>query len=261
MFAEFLVQNEFFERYIQLFTTRFTIGNLEMEDSKTKVTTPSRALEMYSNMDAFLNLIKENPDRISPYDLIEVAYTINKGEYPKGYRKTQVDVKCAKHFFPISARNVPEAIYSLFNAYHNIWSDLDIYEREARFHIELVRIQPFEDGNKRTARIITNYNLCKNNKAPIVIGGEQTDEYFRCIDEYDVEALTELFRKNSKEELDVMMDLYKQICGDKIIPVKGINNKEDMAISSLVNEVKEENLSSNTTDLSNVHKLQYLKED
>ena len=58
-----------------------------------------------------------------------------------------------------------------------------------------------------------------------------------------------------------MMNLYKQICGDKIVPVKGFNDKEDMTISSLVNEVIEQNWSSNTTELNDVHKLQYLREE
>ena len=35
----------------------------------------------------------------------------------------------------------------------------DIYEREALFHIGLMRIHPFEDGNKRTAKIIMNANF------------------------------------------------------------------------------------------------------
>ena len=41
--------------------------------------------------------------------------------------------------------------------------DLTIYEREALFHIGLMRIHPFEDGNKRTAKIIMNANFFKKN--------------------------------------------------------------------------------------------------
>lgn len=43
------------------------------------------------------------------------------------------------------------------------------YEREAKFHIEFERIHPFEDGNGRTGRIITNAHLLHNNFAPIII--------------------------------------------------------------------------------------------
>ncbi len=54
MFTEFLTKNEFSDKYIQLFTIRFTIGNLEMEDEKTEITIPERSIEMYNNMNAFL---------------------------------------------------------------------------------------------------------------------------------------------------------------------------------------------------------------
>ena len=100
-------------------------------------------------------------------------------------------------------------VYSAFDSYHNIWLNLDTYEREARLHIELVRIQPFEDGNKRAARILTNFNLCYQNKAPVIITGSETDEYFGYIDDYDVEGMRKFLDKKSHEELNIMMDLYQ----------------------------------------------------
>lgn len=101
MFAEFLKQNEFYQKYMQLFTFRFTVGNLEMEDSKTEITDSNRAIEMYNNMNAFMKLIEGNPDKLTPFDVIETADLVNKNIefFQKGYRKTQVDVKKAKYFF------------------------------------------------------------------------------------------------------------------------------------------------------------------
>ena len=137
MFAEFLKQNEFYQKYMQLFTFRFTVGNLEMEDSKTEITDSNRAIEMYNNMNAFMDLIERNPDKLTPFDVIETADLVNKDIefFQKGYRKTQVDVKKAKYFFPVPAREVPSKMYALFNAYNNIWCDLPAYEKEARFNI------------------------------------------------------------------------------------------------------------------------------
>jgi len=218
MFIEFLTQNEFYEKYMTLFTTRFSISNMELEDTNTNIISPNRAIEFYNNMNAFKNIIQKNPAKISPYDLTDIAYIVNNAAFTKGFRKTQVQVKAAKNFTPLAPRYIPNAIYSLFDTYHNIWTNLDIYEKEARLHIELVRIQPFEDGNKRTARILTNYNLCKQNKAPIIINEDETKEYFRCIDEYDIKALTLLFQKKSQEELSVMINLYITICGNSIAP-------------------------------------------
>ena len=89
MFAEFLKQNEFYQKYMQLFTFRFTVGNLEMEDSKTEITDSNRAIDMYNNMNAFMDLIERNPDKLTPFDVIETADLVNKDIefFQKGYRK------------------------------------------------------------------------------------------------------------------------------------------------------------------------------
>lgn len=216
MFAEFLVKNEFYKQYMQLYTTRSAIANLEMENNQTDVTMPNRTIEMYNSMHAFMKIIEKNPERISPYDVIDIADDVNKdlNFFDHGYRKTQVEVRRATKFFPIAARNIPMKMYSLFDTYHNTWNILPVYEKEARLHIELVRIQPFEDGNKRTARILTNYNLCRQNKAPVVISGAESEEYFQFIDNYAVEQFAQFLEKKSKEELQVMIDLYQRVCGD-----------------------------------------------
>lgn len=200
---------------MQLYATRCAIGNMEMEN-RTDITLPDGTIEMYNNMCAFMNVIEKNPTKISPYDVIDIAFDVNKdiSYFNKGYRKTQVEVKMARNFFPIPARDIPMKMYSLFDTYHNIWNALSPYEREARLHIELVRIQPFEDGNKRTARILTSYNLCCQNKAPVVIDGSETEEYFTYIDNYNVEGFSKFLENKSREELLVMELLYKRVCGD-----------------------------------------------
>ena len=81
-----------------------------------------------------------------------------------------------------------------------IWNILPVYLKEAKLHIELVRTQPFEDGNKRTARIITNYNLVKQNRAPIIIEKEELDEYWNYINNYDVEGFTNFLKNKSQKE-------------------------------------------------------------
>ena len=209
MFAQFFKKTDFYDRYMQLYAMRQAIANLQMEDSVTDLLSSTRTQEMFNNVIAFENVLLRNPEKISPYDLMDIADDVNAGIYDRGFRKTQVEVRAATKFFPPSPREVPQAIYTTFDKYHNLWVNLPVYEREARLHIELVRIQPFEDGNKRSTRILTNYNLCKQNKAPVVIPGVETDEYFSYIDDYNVEALTAFFRKKSEEEFKIMLDLYR----------------------------------------------------
>lgn len=235
MFAEFLTQNEFFDEYIKLYATRFTMGSLRIEDNETDLTSKKRAIELYNNMKAFTKLIKENPSKLTPYDVIDIADIVNKNLkfYDKGFRKTQVEIRGAT-FTPTIPSLVTPEMYSLFDCYNNVWNILNPYEREARFHIKFIKIHPFEDGNGRTGRIITSYNLCKSNKAPIIINSRERLKYFKYIGENDVDALANMFEKKSKEELEVMIELYKTICGDEI--KKSTLNDGDVKIYELSNK-------------------------
>lgn len=232
MIAQHLTNNNFVSEYMNYYAMRQALSNLQMEDNSINVLDPKRNGEMLANMKAFKNILNEKPDKISPYDLIDISYVVNGEQYSKGFRKTQVDVPRAKNFTPCSPSRIPEAIYSVFNAYNNIWCNLNPYEREARLHIELVRIQPFEDGNKRSARILTSYNLIMNNKAPIIITAEEIDEYFNYIDEYNVKGMTEFFTKKSIDEFDIMLELYQNMCGDdfKIDNEQSTNEVDDNGV-------------------------------
>lgn len=255
MFAEFLTQNEFFDEYMKLFNARFTMGSLRVEDSKTDLTSTKRAIEMYNNMKAFIGLIKKKPDRLTPYDVIDIAEIVNKNlnYFDRGFRKVGVEVRGAS-FFPVSAKDVMPEMYNLFDCYYNVWNILPVYEREARFHIKYIRIHPFEDGNGRTSRIITNYNLCNQNKAPIVINSRERKKYFSYIDNNDVDSLAFFFEKKSKEELDVMLDLYKTICGDVIN-----DSSENIDNDNLLGEVRKETLESNNLSINYVYSLNFNK--
>lgn len=51
-----------------------------------------------------------------------------------------------------------------------------------------MRIHPFEDGNKRCAKIILASNLLKSFCAPIIITEEDTKEYYEFINNCDYEV-------------------------------------------------------------------------
>ncbi len=242
MFAEFTSKNEFFEKYMQLFATRFTMGSLRVENSKTDLTSTKRAIEIYNNMEAFSELIRKNPYKLSPYDVINIAEIVNKNlnYFDKGFRKVNVEVRGAS-FFPVDAKNIIPDMYNLFDCYYNIWNILPPYEREARFHIRFMHIHPFEDGNGRTGRIITNYNLCKANNAPIIIDSRERNKYFDFINNSDVYGLASFFKKKSKEELEVMLELYKNISSDIVCENEKVyENDEDIRIYTLMRDRKKD---------------------
>ena len=73
MFIEFLTENEFFNKYLDIFCSRFTIENLEMEDSNIDVADERRAIEFYNSKNALSTLLKLNPDKISNDVLFDIC--------------------------------------------------------------------------------------------------------------------------------------------------------------------------------------------
>ena len=72
-----------------------------------------------------------------------------------------------------------------------------------------MRIHPFEDGNKRCAKIILASNLLKSFCAPIIITEEDTKEYYQLINNCDYEGFAEFLRQRSKLEMDTLVSLFK----------------------------------------------------
>ena len=214
MEKRYLTDEEFFKKYIESYALRQAIANMQLENKDVEmITTFDGNLEMENNIDAFKWIIENHPDRLSPYDLNEIAFRVNGEQYNKGFRTTQVAIAKSKNIDPVSPRRLPEAMYSIFSAYRNIWRDLPVYEKEAKLHIEIVRTQPYEDGNKRSARILTSYNLYSQQKAPVIIPGKDTDEYFGYIDDYNVDGMTKYLENRSKLELEYIKEYYKKLCG------------------------------------------------
>ena len=56
----------------------------------------------------------------------------------------------------------------------------------AESHWSFLRIHPFDDGNGRTARLLTNYALLRNNLPPVVIRGEDRDRYISSLQHADL---------------------------------------------------------------------------
>ena len=67
----------------------------------------------------------------------------------------------------------------------------------AKFHSRFVQIQPFADGNKRTARLLTNYMLLVKDLPLVDINEDNRDEYLMCI-YYSTAENEEIFRNESR---------------------------------------------------------------
>ena len=79
------------------------------------------------------------------------------------------------------------------------------------FHIEFMRIHPFEDGNKRTAKTLLNRNLIYQDRAPVIIQEEDTDLYYKFINERDYIGFAKFLESRSMTKLTNMVALYKML--------------------------------------------------
>lgn len=79
--------------------------------------------------------------------------------------------------------DVSERMLELRSKYENEWQELTVFERATNLHMAVINIHPFSDGNGRTARLIMNYELIKNNYPPVLINESQKLSYYAMLEE------------------------------------------------------------------------------
>ena len=91
----------------------------------------------------------------------------------------------------------------------------EFFENEARLHIRLLHIHPFEDYNGRTMRTILTTNLLKTNHAPAIITSDTKKEYNNYIENSDAAGLGHFLRICSLKEYTNMVLLYHDYSKNK----------------------------------------------
>lgn len=192
-------------------------------------------------------------DDITVKDIIKIDSMVNYSEgITEGYKKVDNCIFGAT-FETCPKELVPVKMQELVHKYNTEWAldipafdfDMDFdtpeekeqaketyirafYEREAKFHIEFERIHPFEDGNGRTGRIITNAHLLHNNLAPIIITSSMKNIYLNCISNRDYQTLGNLFRMLASVTTSQLIAYYRKVKGispDDIGEKRGKPNK------------------------------------
>ena len=79
--------------------------------------------------------------------------------------------------------DVESKMLELRQKYENDWQELTVFERATNLHMAIINIHPFSDGNGRTARLIMNYELIKNNYPPVLINESQKLSYYAMLEE------------------------------------------------------------------------------
>lgn len=98
---------------------------------------------------------------------------------------------------PVHGSKVDEKMEELLDWYNNKSEGLHPIVRSAILHAEFIKIHPFADGNGRTARLLSNYELVKNGYPSITIKARNKEEYLSSLDKAittgDITDLVKLF--------------------------------------------------------------------
>ena len=203
------VESEFYDKYLFFYIDRFVYTSIEVENDNDKDIINNKKKNL---LNAFKYVLKIKNHPLTIWEIQNIGELINENEDISGtFRKINVSAGAKAMFTPVSYKEIINRLYYLLDSYKNIWCDLDVFEREAMFHIEFMRIHPFEDGNKRTAKTILNRNLIYQDMAPVIIEDEETDLYYKFINEQDYIGFAEFIRNKSENELTTMVGLYKML--------------------------------------------------
>jgi len=139
---------------------------------------PKQEATMILNHKKAFNYILENKHQfkiLSKKNLEEVHSILTKGlGITKGYRKGLVGITGSKYTPIDNLYQITEAVEDLFDLINKTKNP---YTKALLVLAGVSYIQPFEDGNKRTSRLITNAVLLTNNLAPLSYRSVDEKEY------------------------------------------------------------------------------------
>lgn len=160
-------------------------------------------------------------DEIGIKEIIEINEKINhsRPEQEKGFKNTNNAIFGAR-FDTTDKVLVPIEMQNLVSDYKNDFGLeildyneegishkerhkrlFNLFKKEAIFHIRLMRIHPFNDGNGRTGRIIINKHLIEKGLAPVLITGVMKDDYKEFISEDNYDDLAKMLFSSSSQVL------------------------------------------------------------
>lgn len=226
-----------------------TLSLVQTEEILFRGRTPNGAdvREVYEakNLGNILGFLAQHPKyTVTEEHILQIHKMLLSGinDYIAGrFRDWGEQVRVGWHIAP-APEHVPRMIDDILYNYDH--SDEYFLDKIARFHARFEYIHPFNDGNGRTGRIITNLQLAQLGYPPITIFAKnRKQDYYPLFEEYQrtrqYDGFTELFA-------DLLCEsLHKRLAyasGDKIISLSewAKSNQED--INSLLNAARRQTI-------------------
>lgn len=192
--------------------------------------TPRELYEAINHKRAMNYLFEHVEEPLSQEMIKQLGILVNKNiSDVDGYRKVQVMIRGAEHV-PPRASEVPQAMmYFVYNLDHTEYES--IFDKIADMHIQYERIHPFPDGNGRTGRLLINYELLREEYAPIVIPKEERTRYFNLLAACDRKGMAAFFRDLEQKEVELLEKFgyepepHRNIT-DANVPKSGTDNRK-----------------------------------
>lgn len=205
---------DFLELYTKELDVSLSLGSLWVEGYK--LYGDDKTIYNMMTQDSALQYAKElidpsrNGDRFYKYELvdgtIEIAKRISNKEI-NGFRIRPIEV-IGSNVERADAYMINSYMVGAYDDYLYFLNELNnkkydisddeydrlFFENEARLHIRLLHIHPFEDYNGRTMRTILTVNLLKNCYAPVIINPKIKKKYNKYIENNDVLGFGEFLR-------------------------------------------------------------------
>ncbi len=122
------------------------------------------------------------------------------------YRSVRIRVAGAQRIFP-NPLKVPELMSKLVEDV-NTFEGNDVLQASFA-HYQLVAIHPFVDGNGRTARLLMNLLLLRNQYPPVLLPVEKRSQYYDALsaaDEGNMVLFDELIAQTVLENLETLVE-------------------------------------------------------
>lgn len=227
IYREIIKDEKFREIYSDYFLDRFVYSIADVEKNSD---IEKRKKMIDALLKAYRLAMGYKDQVLSAIEMQKIANIVNEEAGLEGFRKINVEPGPKANWIVTPPNRIYMEIYTLINNYYNVWSGMeDVFEKEAMYHITLMRIHPFEDGNKRVSRLILNVNLINQGYPPVIISESETDDYYNFINNFDVQGFAKFLRIKSYYESMGIAFLYKSY---KEIPINEsieeyLQNKEN----------------------------------
>lgn len=174
----------------------------QLEKEKTTLNEVLKLIEAYNLVSDFSkNPFCQLDERVlirvhsRMYENNQEAINIVKHRFRNG--SDDVIIEGQGYFNPLEGDKVTQRMNILFYNLENGWSNFNIIERSAMFVSEFIRIQPFLDGNKRTALMGLNFILERAGLLRVTIDADNSKIFLKALREAilnrDVSELADLF--------------------------------------------------------------------